>query len=65
MFETGRNSHQIDILDNLFNFMTTSSTRRHNLKEKTVLYIAHLKILSTSKETSIYKKFKDKMFNLF
>ena len=53
MFNTERHAHKIYILN--------SSTRR----EKTALYIAHLIILCTSTETSIYWKFKDKIFKLF
>ena len=37
--------------------------KKQKLKQKTVLYIAHLIILCTSTETSIYWKFKDKIFN--
>ena len=47
--------------DNLTN---TSSTRLPEVK-KTVLYRVHLVIFCTSTETSIYWKFKHKIFNLF
>ena len=49
------------INDNLINMSSTPPPKG----KKTVFYIAHLIILSTSKETSIYQKFKDKIFNLF
>ena len=44
--------------------MATHYQQLH-LKEKTVLYIEHLTILCTSTATSVYWKFKDKIFNLF
>ena len=46
------------------NPINTSSTPPPEGRKKTVLYIAHLIILYTRK-TSIYWKFKDKIFNLF
>ena len=43
--------------------MKTSPARHQHvpLKEKTILYIAHLLIFCTSTETSIYYKLKDKI----
>ena len=50
------NAHQIDILDNLFNWWQPHQHIISNFtwREKTVLYIVHLIILSTSTKTSIY-----------
>ena len=57
MFDTEWNAHQIDILDYFYdnsNLTNKSSTPLPEWKKKTVLYIAHLIILCTSIETSIY-----------
>ena len=55
MFDTEWKAHQTDILDHLLNdnLSNTSSTPPSEGK-KTLLYIAHLIILPTSTETSIY-----------
>ena len=49
------------IHDNLINMSSTPAPEG----KKAVLYIAHLIILSISKETPIYQKFNDNIFNLF
>ena len=65
MFDTEWNAHQIDILYNSLSNLTNTSSTPPPEGEKTVLYKAYLIILSTSTETSIYYKVKDKIFNLF
>ena len=63
MFKTEWNAHEIDILDNLFDYR---QPHQHVINTSTwskkIVYIAHLIILCTSTETSIYWKFKDKIF---
>ena len=65
MFDTEWNAHQIDILDNFLINDKLINMSSPSEGKKTVFYIAHLVILSTSKETFICWRFKDKIFNLF